>query len=225
MTDRANSLLTEWAGRSHHRERGFVLDGIIDPDRWLTSPRKVLFLLKEAYSDPDKPADWDLRAAIRADWKGPKYQIWWNVSEWALAIQQTTAAGSPAFLDERWRHDALAESLLSSAIVNLKKSSGQKSSDAADLRDFVSRDGDLLREQIQGIRPDIILCGSTWPLVAHLWPDARQTHDRVWQGSDSTFIDFWHPANRYPRRLNYYALSFLMQWYVNGPSHGTRAAT
>lgn len=106
----------------------------------------------------------------------------------------------------------LPEALLSAATVNIKKSAGRPESTAEDLRSYADRDGDLIKRQVELIAPDIVICGGTWDYVKRLWPAARPAYDhQVWRINSIDFIDFWHPANRWPDSLLYYALGWLIQ--------------
>ena len=100
--------------------------------------------------------------------------------------------------------------LLSSAVVNIKKSSGKTASDRDDLLTYVERDCEFIKRQIEIINPDVVLCGGTWPLVQPLWPDARRIYDRVWAVQSKHFIDLYHPAALYPHYVGYYALACLL---------------
>ncbi len=76
MLECHEELLEKWACRPHHSKKTFIKDGIIDNTRWFNAKRKVLFMLKEAYGDKDSEESYDLRAKIREEWRGPKYNLW-----------------------------------------------------------------------------------------------------------------------------------------------------
>jgi hypothetical protein len=207
MKNSHEALLDEWAKRDHHVGKGFIRDGIIDPARWPNANLKILLLLKEAYGEG---VDWDLREAIREEWQGPKYNIWWNAAYWCYAAQNAVPS-IPAFPSQDDARAASVEALLSSSAINIKKSSGVSSSDDDDIQMYIENDGDLLRKQVTLISPEIIIFGNTWWFVRHLWPRARQIYDLVWQDDSTLLIDFWHPANRFPHALNYYSIGCLIQ--------------
>lgn len=70
----------------------------------------------------------------------------------------------------------------------------------------------FIKNQIELIDPDVVVCGYTWPHVKHLWPEAQAGgYDGVWRVSRRVFIDFWHPAYQIPDELKYYALACLVQ--------------
>lgn len=210
-TDRHEDLLESWATRPHHSKRGFVKDGIIDHKRWSAATVKVLFLLKEAYSDPDNPSDWDLRVLLRENWKGPKGVLFWNCAYWAYAAQHISDTATPELPQNEQSYSQATECFLSTAVLNVKKSSGKTNSDLEEIKKYAQLDGDLLKKQIDIINPDIIICGYTWEAVQHLWPTASILYDLVFQAENKVFVDFWHPANQYPKKLNYYAISSLLR--------------
>jgi len=201
MSDRHEVLLDTLAASPLHKGQRFIRDGIIDPARWKQAPRRVLFLLKEAYDT--EGSGFDLRQLILHDWGGPRHKMWWSAGQWASALHGLTDRGAPCFPDD----DAASESLLASAVVNLKKSGGRSSSDLAEVQDYASRDADALRQQVALIGPDVIECGYTWDVAyPTLWPDAIHLHEMVWRVGNAVAFDFWHPANQYPNQINYWAL-------------------
>jgi hypothetical protein len=205
--DPHEAVLSAWAEREHHRGKGFIRDGIIDAARWAGARRRVLLLLKEAYGELRGSGDWDLCKVIREEWQGPKHKIWHTAAYWCYAAQNTVPQ-LPIFPPSR---EAAADALLRAAFVEIKKSNSSSSSNNDDISSYAERDGDLIKRQIELIKPEIILCGNTWWAVKHLWPEAQQEYDAVWKTKHFSFVDFWHPANRFPHSLNYYALGCLLQ--------------
>lgn len=210
MNDPHEELLKEWAASARHYAKCFIRDGIIDPGRWSQAPRKVLFILREAYGDPTDTEGWDLRTVIR-EWDGPKYKIWWTVSYWAYALHRASLHSVPPFPVDATAFKAARQALLSCAAINIKKSGGKSSSDLDDLASYANSDGIFIRRQVDLIAPQIVVCGNVWSLIQRFWPDARQVYDAVWEAGGRTIIDFWHPANQFPNQLNYYALAALLQ--------------
>lgn len=208
MEERFESLFSEWSSLNHHKGKGFVSDGIIDKNRWEKTERKILFILKEAYSDPTDPEDFDLCELIRDKWQGPKHPIWWNLSYWAYGIHNSNhlqTIRKPEKNNEKERA-LIKESLLSSAVLNIKKSSGNTQSNPDDLKHYVLNDGEFIKREIELINPSIIICGYVWEYLDHLWPNANQVYDLVYRDGKTFIVDFWHPANRFHPKLNYYCL-------------------
>ena len=211
MTDEHEILLDKWANQNHHSGNGFVHDGIVDPKRWNKSKIKLLFLLKEAYSNPARPEDFDLRVLLRDVWKGPKGILFWYAAYWAYAVHNCDRTETLSLPETPEELNLASEYLLSSAIVNVKKSSGQTHSDMENIKQYAKLDGELLKKQINIINPEIVICGNTWVAVRYLWPEVISNYDLTWQNTNILFVDFWHPANQFPKKLNYYALDNILR--------------
>ena len=212
--DLHEDLLLEWQSLPHHVGKIFAQDGIIDPEYWASSPCRVLFLLKEAYFDPKKASldvdqRWDLRRLVRDDEGEPRGNIALTEAEWAYAIHCIAERRDPR-LPDRTNHAELRKALLSSAIVNVKKSDGKRHSDDDDIAWYAREDGPLLRQQVDNIAPDVIICGKVWEHVKFLWKPSKLDLDAVWREGYCTIVDYWHPANQFPRLLNYYTLVYLL---------------
>ena len=104
----------------------------------------------------------------------------------------------------------VTESVLASAVVNIKKSRGCSSSSSDDLLQYVTADGDLLKQQVACLSPHVVICCNTWHLVKNLWPRVKQISERVISIDGMLVLDFWHPANRYPDVMGYYTASALL---------------
>ena len=181
-------LLNMWSERQPHDTQSFAFDGPIDPDCWLKIERRVLFLAKEAYRGDQSSENWDLPELVREEWRGP--------------IPSSPIAG------ELW--DEVTESVLASAVVNIKKSGGRPSSNVDDLQKYVREDEDLLKQQVKCLSPHVVVCCSTWDLVKDVWPQAKQISERVYDIDGMLVLDFWHPANRFPNVMSYYAALVLL---------------
>jgi hypothetical protein len=210
-------LLTECSQGPHHQGKGkyFIKDGIVDPRRWASAARpKVLLLLKEAYHGESE--HWDLREYVRK-LEHPDRSLL-NSAYWCYAIQ-CIARGSlqpvPFRATRKSEYEQAVEALKSSAIVNVKKSEGKSESSDEEIADYAKKDGPFIRQQIELIKPDVVVCGNTWVPVEHLWPDKDKDyiHDGVCRvGRTAVFINFWHPSRRnlIADEIKYYALVGLL---------------
>ena len=204
--DRFAELFNRWRNSKKEYIGNFSEDGIIDEKQWNNSSKKVLVVLKETndYSN-------DLRALIRDHWKGTKNYLWQNVGRWAYGIQKTTKTFIPG------RSDADAhrnEALLSSAVINLKKTKGGSNSDMNEVRKYAIEDANFIREEIDLINPEVIICGYTFGIVKEILeinsPSLNNEH-RIFSFNNRKFINYWHPAAYYPADMSYYALLALYQ--------------
>lgn len=196
------------AARKHHVGKGFHKDGIFDRDCFAGAPRKILFLLKEAYSED---CGYDLRRHIRSPVGfGP---TWWSIVHWGYALQHAAPGWMPPYpaFYESGDNEKAAAILLSTAVINIKKSDGEHTTKDQDIYDYAHWDGDLLRQQVELIAPHIVVCGGTWWAVKHLWPESEEISERVWKIPGITFLDFWHPAARKGKFLMYDELCQLTE--------------
>lgn len=203
------ALMKRWSKKPIHKGNNFIEDGIIDLARWQKADRKILFLLKEAYGDYE-----NLCWLIKDEWNGPKYKTWKTVSYWLYGLRKMQPDSIPAFPKKQSEIDECNEFLLSSAVVNVKKSKGTSSSDYDDIMKYTEEDADLLREQILLINPEIIVCGYTFDFFEKFWRESitpvgdtefvSRTHNHI-------IVNFWHPANHYPDDMCYYALCAVMK--------------
>lgn len=205
----SDKLLKEWKNTSLHNDKVFISDGIIDLNKW-GKKKKILLILKEAYGSDE---DWSLTETIKDEWKGPKYKVWWTVSYWLYLLNKTTKDFVPLFPNKEEEAQCI-DYLLSSAVLNIKKSNGRSYSEIEDLKKYVESDKDFILKQIEIINPDIILCGNTgqflFPTVFGE-PNKIENTDWHYRWKNRMIIDYWHPANQYPDELCYYALGQLYQ--------------
>jgi hypothetical protein len=214
-------ILAEWRLRERHRKQPFITGGVIDPAKWEGAPRKVLFLLKEAYDTSPASQGFDLCELVRDRWKGPRGRTWFQIGRWAHLIQHSKPATIPAYPNSRCE---ITEAVVASAVVNVRKSGGAKSSDADVIREYAAADGDLLLRQIDGIQPDVVICGGVWNAVRYLWPGAELLSTCYFQTSSYAIIDFWHPAVRWPNELLYFGLAGIIQAAYAGQHRGASAS-
>ena len=77
-------LFNKWQNKPNHDET-FIKDGIVNLSKWTNQKPKVLFFLKEAYTE--EPTDYDLAAVLnKAGADFGRSQIWWRVATWTQAI-------------------------------------------------------------------------------------------------------------------------------------------
>lgn len=203
-------LFSDWKNRESHKGKLFITDGVINKELWANSENKVLFLLKEAYDSKRIEGSWDLPTLIRREKvSGRTFK---PMAQWVYGIHGLMENKEIIPFQEDGTDVKLA--LLSSAIINLKKSSGSKKSSSENLARYVEEDWDLISEQIKIIQPKIVICGNTWSLIrtkiAH-----HKISDRAYISEDILYIDYWHPANRASNKMNYYALCALVQLALN----------
>lgn len=202
--------LDRWREQS---DGAFVTDGIVDDELWLNASKKILYMLKEPYDLTNSNSDWDLRELARQG--GSNGQTFRELHYWthALLNLDDTLENQP--------NPSTNNFLLNAAVVNIKKTSGNAVySDMRSIEENAQKFGDLLIAQIDSIDPDLIVCGSTFEVIRSKIRNIKQTSSYGYTDSNGRlFIDFWHPANRFPRIMNCYT---LRQFVSNASMHSTR---
>ena len=191
--------------REKYPDSVLITDGIIDTELWKNSKIKILFLLKEAYGKKRHLPDYINQSKAKG-------RTFIPLAQWAYAIQEITKKKKLSIFSKN--KSIINPPLLSSAVINIKKVNGKKSSDNKDLVKYVNENWEEIKKQINTINPDIIVCGNTWSLIHSKLQDSTVISDRVYKTDNYIFIDFWHPANRTSNIMNYYALSAIYLQYI-----------
>lgn len=220
------SLMLQW--RKAHHDKGwhnFISDGVVNATMYDTSAPKICFFLKEAYSRNDGE-DWNLTEWLVA---GAMTRMWGVVAEWSYGIMHTTRSFIPS---KPCLSASEKTSLLQSiSVVNVKKSNGNVQSDYDDLLRYAISDKDNLKQELDILNPDVIICGNNSSLLRLLYgasidqkgrvaPDGQINHEFMKKNGfaivgEQVIIDYYHPANQYPAIMNYYTVCSLYQQALN----------
>lgn len=203
-----DDLMKKWADQELHKGRHFIMDGIIDADRWAKSPIKTVALLKEAYGGYD-----NICSLIKDEWAGPKYKLWWTVSYWLYAINEISGCRVPIAPGNNEAYDKCRDYLLASAVINIKKSNGNSTSNMEDLGKYAEADKELLKQQVDFIKPNVIICCNTFELLKKFWGSDLVSIGKtgyLYKSGGYLLIDYWHPANYYPDHLCFYGLCSIL---------------
>lgn len=215
-----NALMEEW--NENHRSIGlinFISDGAVNADVYEGSSPKIVFFLKEAYSKTNE--SWSLTKWLD---NGAMTKMWGNVAEWTYGIQNTSVNVLPH--KPQLTNEEKTQLLKSIAIVNVKKSNGNLSSDYEDLLCYAETDSAYLKRELDILNPDIIVCGNNSSLLRVIYGAEVQEKKVSADGlidvdfmkrngyayvENKIIIDYYHPANHYPAMLNYYTVCSLYQ--------------
>lgn len=198
-------------GTINHNADGFIKDGIIKPHIWFKSECRPLFLLKEAYNGNGSKDSWDLCEWIRSDGESVnKISTWMTISLWAKGIIETSAEKLYHLPNDSEQKKIGISYLNNIAVVNLRKSGGQKSSNHEILKQYVAFDKFELRREIAFIQPTVIICGGTFRYVKAIFGESLMwIKDNPYINlNDATIpvLDYYHPACRFPKLMKYYGL-------------------
>ena len=199
-----------------HKNKVFIKDGVVCPEQWFSQEIRPLFLLKEAYGD-DK--DWSLIDFLSSNERMSK--MWNRVAHWTYGLMKTDANRIEPYFDYSGSTYAENNELKQIAVINVKKSSGEKTSDWEQINAYAEFDKDRLLKQIELCDPTIIVCGYTGTpleiIVKDFQPNLREKKNENLfyhldiNGHNVLVLDYWHPANQYPDLMNYYTLMGIYQ--------------
>lgn len=175
-----------------------------------------MYLLKEAHG-------WDKSGNLIDDHlmnTGKKlHRIWRNVCEWTEGIFETTKDYLPIYHETEYENNG-NDILKKIAVINIKKSSGKSSSDMDEINNYALFDKEEIMREIALCNPTIIICGYTMSslnIITDYTVKDEKHPDKDWiysfelNGHKVIVIDFFHPANHYPKLMNYYTLMKIYQ--------------
>lgn len=188
----AKDLFSRWRASSADFEDHFVEDGIIEPARWAKAGTRILFILRETNGYRGSMAALIHKACTTHPssglWDRPTFH---NAGRWAYGLLHATHAILPSF---DAAHENRKTALLACAFMNLKKTTGGARATEA-VGHAAARDAVFLREQIELINPQIVVCGGTYKAIkAYLYPAIRRVHPRVHEADGRLFINANHPS-------------------------------
>jgi len=199
--DRA--LRDDWFASYGQPDIDFIYDGATDPEKWLSSPWRIMCLLKEAHGG----GQWNHAGAILKH-KGllrvggtANQAIHYRMIEWISAIE-ATLMGTPCDVegDRLLDYPRARLTMLRSAWVNIKKANGLPYSDGGDLYTVAKRDAAYLRRQMALLDPRIVLCGYTFGIVRDmLFPDAERINGTEFSHrthGGRIILDYYHPGRK-----------------------------
>lgn len=194
----------------------FIADGIINPEIWnnRSKGKHILFVLKEAYGGEN---DWSLADEVRVH--APWSAIWHRIVEWTYGLTNTTVERIARYEPGKISFEKPNQWLNEIAVLNIKKSGGDSQSHYGEISAYADYDSKEIIRQIEIINPDIIICGATFGDINRIMgnPCKKGECDNWFYYSDAIgkrerlFIDYYHPANRYPALLNYYGIVNIYQ--------------
>lgn len=175
-----------------------VTDGIAYPELWFDQDVRPLFVLKEAYDSTDEHKPWDeLKYFVRESKHEPinhRSKTWRKLCDWTRDIFRCKEKNADYYWDDEW--------LKHIAVINIKKYGGWNPSKNDDLKMHAEEHADLIYEQIELIKPTVIICGYTGWLLDIVWEKMGMDKIRnsesgrlhLVKNMDAVLIDFWHPS-------------------------------
>lgn len=186
-------------------------DGAIDSKRYEQASPRVVHLLKQGVRRQRPTYASSLGTMIRDEFDADPDSM---VKIWKVTARRTFAL---AFGLPEWGRivglsvrEALWPALLSTAIVNVIKTPGDRYTPDAILTTEVSRYAKRVRAQLRRLDPDFVLCGGTFDVlhsqILHSTGEATLTTlcgGRYLCHGRTIFVDCYHPAHRLPHHVEY----------------------
>ena len=206
INEKENILFAQW----EKARDGFVYDGVANEQEYLSSERKILYLLKEV--NDLGGGGWDLREYMR---EGARPQTWNNITRWTEGIRSNAHVliwKDFIKVSKERRTDALN----SIAAINLKKSPGSHTTVSAELHRIATEDKYFLNQQFKLYNADIIICcGSEVTYLAETliddlaglhWKSTSRGIEYAEYVEGKYIIAYSHPEARVADNLLFYAL-------------------
>ena len=210
-SDADNAYWAKWqrhydnTGRTKEFRR-FHKDGVIDEEKFRNARWRILFVLKEPNHQMKTTKGGDIRCWLRGKQVGRAgVMLRYNLARWAHAILNNFADDLTCGKRER------QDSLLRTAVINLKKVEGGRSVDMGIVGWYAREDCELLREQIKLIIPDLIVAGGTFPLLSRLLElpktSGKEKQSTVYSSEYQAWvIEMNHPAAWRKKNVQYYEI-------------------
>ena len=220
---------------------GFVRDGIINLENWKKQKVRICFVLNEAggYDDREKFPN---GADLAADWneRGSFSTFMFKIAVWTKAIQD--AFVPPVTYNKQEVLKMRDDLIRSIAVINLKKTDGQKHSNFEIVNRFAREDAEELRRELELVNPNIILCCETFKFMRGKRPEDENAkrdsvlyNDEFKQIAKLTYLwgsklifSLWTPANFVgtisSNTINYYAIREMCRASMKAFTQKTKQA-
>jgi len=177
-----------------------ITDGVVDISQYLASSPRILWILKEPYDEitEGKPSGggWSLTEELRKGLRNNK-----GTYPMMAYITYALFNGFPPYseIDYPTENPDVAHALDRVGYINISKFPGQKTSNPKYIKNAYGKMRDILRQQIDGLAPEVIIGGNTLPLF---FEDLNIT-DEMCDGNGSTlslhrdgrlYIHAYHPG-------------------------------
>ena len=218
--ERLNKLFKEWKKKS--KENGynrFCFDGLMykgeiydekwnlrrqgnENELWHDAPKRVLFLCK----DPNIGADFDVEDFRERNChkKGEniKALFYKNIAYWLYGLLNVDKNGiAPKF-------ETLTDEIITDffdktpfAYVNCKKEAGIGKVSNTELQDHIDLYKDFIKQEIEILNPDIIVCGGGSSIIKNfvkekIYTDIEKTNNWIYYSkkNNKVVIDSYHPS-------------------------------
>lgn len=185
-------FLTEW---KNSFSGNFNLDGPLTQS-YFSSSMRLLFLLKETNGTKENI---DIRESIlnsldnkKSKWSHGRSSVLRRVGLWSQGILNY----DDNITYENARKKRLERLVFEKiAYINIMKSSGKNRTSDKKLSEFVQSHKTEIKQQIELLKPNIVICGGTFSVVKnHIFCSMEKISDELFWADGIFFIKSCHPA-------------------------------
>lgn len=189
----------------------FTIDGIVNFDKWINAFPKILFLLKENFSE-----DWDPIDGINPN-NNNVFSL--NIGRWWFIINSLYEKPHTIPDIEKVKLPDLIDEI---SIIELKKlNEGKSASKDGDLKRAAIKDKEFIKEEIELISPNIVVCANTGDIYGDCVYDDEWTklisdsRCHCYKHNERLVIDMFHPSTRsYEKEVELF--NVLCRMIING---------
>ncbi|MBF0504838.1 MAG: hypothetical protein HQL14_07020 [Candidatus Omnitrophica bacterium] len=190
-------------------------DGIICYEAFCNSKPKILFVMKDINNRGVEDHSHGVRDLPEWLKDGPRHQLWHTIARWSAGIFNEF----PPY--KTLNKDVVKGALTKVAAINLKKACGGARVDSKVIAAYAHQDRDLLLEQIQTVKPDLIIaCGVMehliWLLDLKVNPEDPKDSPVKDTARGAWVVPFRHPARAAGSKIYCQLKQAVSTVYKNG---------
>ena len=183
-----------------------IYDGVADIEEYLSSSTKIMWMLKEPYDDFTKSGEptggeWCLTDVLKNE------DAWKSLDMWKLMIQINFGIRNNLNWDDMdyiENDPKMAEELKKMAYINLSKMPGNTNSNNGNLWECYALWKDILFEQIELYKPNVIVFGNTFQFFKNDLKIVEKPISSItgnwsvnaYKKDDMILIDAYHPSRK-----------------------------
>lgn len=222
---REEVLFSTWREQLALQRKIFIPDGVVNPEKWIDTRVKVLFLLKEVNGGE---SEWDERDYLCKYNREQRYLKTHSPTvsaliQWIHAVNTVRTLTWQDVLSQTQEIKLQSELLEQVALVNVKKVPGGGIVDGEKFDAYWKEPQNIqnLRKQLKIYfslaPPDFIVCGGTAWYYDNLFKDEKLVWETTSRGipfcrhGRTIVIDYCHPQARIASNIKYYALLDAIQ--------------
>ena len=195
-----------------------ITDGVIFPDKYASTPFKVMIMNREAYDEDHSSYSLNQDGIAKEIGEGiipfkKQKTLRCRLRQYLSLIHLLSKKGFNEVSEKevidfvnQSDNDDLVYYLSNAAYINIKKSDGKKRSVRSDLKEYAKKGIEVLKEQIRFCNPSVILGGDVcYNIIDNLFDWGEELYggdgynpvkiyELVIDGKSYPFIDMFHPS-------------------------------